>query len=114
MITILNGKKYYIWDFCEKTSILKKKDNTTIVFNVYDECEEFKTLELPNQILIDKSDYYHWLFEDCKLNSCKIIMQKGQHLSFRIEVNFSYSNVIGTNNKTMLEREIKLNKLLCK
>ena len=41
--------------FVKKTSILKKKDNITIVFNVYDDCEEFKTLELPNQIIIDAS-----------------------------------------------------------
>lgn len=76
MITILNGKTCYIYDFCEKTSILKKKDNITIVFNVYDDCEEFKTLELPNQIIIDKLDYYYWLFEDCKLNSCIDFIKK--------------------------------------
>ena len=114
MFIVLNNKRYYIWEFCEKTSVLKKKDNITITLNVYDKCDEFKSFDLSSQIIIDKSDYYHWLFEDCKLNSCKITQHFGQHLSYKIHINFSYSNVIGTNNKTLLEREVKLNKLLCK
>lgn len=127
----IGDKKFHFWDFPEKLSHLKKKNEIDINISVYiydnqikpnSDLEFLKSLtELPNIIYVSKSMYYYWVFSDCKLLNISFsedknfIDYKGRDMKkFDIEFFISYKDVWGSNNKSVIDRDIKLNKLFNK
>jgi len=127
MDVYLDDKKIHLdWGFPEKISQLKKRVSITldICFYIYDqeinkELEYLKTIvEVPNTIYVSKSDYYWWVFEDCKLIDKKIERDKnfydykGRDIDkWNCKLTFSYKDVYGSNKKNLIDREIKLKQL---
>jgi hypothetical protein len=127
MDVYLDDKKIHLdWGFPEKISQLKKRVSITldICFYIYDEepnkeLEYLKTIvEIPNTIYVSKSDYYWWVFEDCKLIDKQIQRDKnfydykGRDIDkWNCKLTFSYKDVYGSNKKNLIDREIKLKQL---
>jgi len=127
MDVYLDDKKIHLdWGFPEKISQLKKRVSITldICFYINDEepnkeLEYLKTIvEIPNTIYVSKSDYYWWVFEDCKLIDKKIERDKnfydykGRDIDkWNCKLTFSYKDVYGSNKKNLIDREIKLKQL---
>jgi hypothetical protein len=127
MHVYLDDKKIHLdWGFPEKISQLKKRVSITldICFYIYDEepnkeLEYLKTIvEVPNTIYVSKSDYYWWVFEDCKLIDKQIQRDKnfydykGRDIDkWNCKLTFSYKDVYGSNKKNLIDREIKLKQL---
>jgi hypothetical protein len=127
MDVYLDDKKIHLdWGFPEKTSQLKKRVSITldICFYIYNEepnkeLEYLKTIvEIPNTIYVSKSDYYWWVFEDCKLIDKQIQRDKnfydykGRDIDkWNCKLTFSYKDVYGSNKKNLIDREIKLKQL---
>jgi hypothetical protein len=127
MDVYLDDKKIGLnWGFPEKISQLKKRVSITldICFYIYDEepnkeLEYLKTIvEVPNTIYVSKSDYYWWVFEDCKLIDKQIQRDKnfydykGRDIDkWNCKLTFSYKDVYGSNKKNLIDREIKLKQL---
>ncbi len=127
MDVYLDDKKIHLdWGFPEKISQLKKRVSITldICFYIYDEepnkeLEYLKTIvEVPTTIYVSKSDYYWWVFEDCKLIDKKIERDKnfydykGRDIDkWNCKLTFSYKDVYGSNKKNLIDREIKLKQL---
>jgi hypothetical protein len=127
MDVYLDDKKIHLdWGFPEKISQLKKRVSITldICFYIYNEepnkeLEYLKTIvEIPNTIYVSKSDYYWWVFEDCKLIDKKIERDKnfydykGRDIDkWNCKLTFSYKDVYGSNKKNLIDREIKLKQL---
>jgi len=127
----IEDKKFPFWDFPEKLSHLKKKNEIDIDVSVYiydnqtkpnSDLEFFKSLtELPNIIYVSKSMYYYWVFSECKLLNISFSEDKnfidyqGRDIKkFDIKFSISYKDVWGSNNKSVIDRDIKLNKLFNK
>jgi hypothetical protein len=127
MDVYLDDKKIHLdWGFPEKISQLKKRVSITldICSYIYDEepnkeLEYLKTIvEVPNTIYVSKSDYYWWVFEDCKLIDKQIQRDKnfydykGRDIDkWNCKLTFSYKDVYGSNKKNLIDREIKLKQL---
>jgi hypothetical protein len=132
----IEDKKFNFWDFPEKLSQLKKLNKINFVFSiyVYDSKEGsnifYKSCDLefirnlnkiPDIIYVSKSKYYYWSFIECDLINKKILQDKnfidykGRDINkFDIEFSISYKDVYGSNNKSVIDRDIKLNKLFNK
>jgi hypothetical protein len=127
MDVYLDDKKIHLdWGFPEKISQLKKRVSITldICFYIYNEepnkeLEYLKTIvEVPNTIYVSKSDYYWWVFENCKLIDKHIQRDKnfydykGRDIhKWNCKLTFSYKDVYGSNKKNLIDREIKLKQL---
>jgi hypothetical protein len=124
----IEDKKFNFWDFPEKLSQLKKLNKINFVFSIYvydskeGDLEFIRNLNrIPDIIYVSKSKYYYWVFSNCNLINKKIsedknfIDYRGRDIKkFDIEVSISYKEVWGSNNKSVIDRNIKLNKLLNK
>lgn len=124
----IDDKKFHFWDFPEKLSQLKKKNEIDISVSVYiydnqtnqnSDLEFLKSLtELPNIIYVSKSKYYYWVFSDCKLLNISVSMDKkfydyqGRNIDkYDAVISISYNDVFGSNDKNLVDRDIKLKKL---
>lgn len=129
----IDDKEFNFWEFPEKISQLKKKKK--IDFNVslyvYDnqvksisdsylcDLEFLKNLtELPDTIFVSKSKYYYWVFTGCKLLDVSVHQDKNftDYRDRNIEkfdaiISISYDDVYGSNNKNLVDRDIKLKQL---
>ena len=122
----IDDKEFNFWEFPEKISQLKKKNK--IDFNVslyvYDNqvksnLEFLKNLtELPDTIFVSKSKYYYWVFTGCKLLDVSVHQDKNftDYRDRNIEkfdaiISISYDDVYGSNNKNLVDRDIKLKQL---
>ena len=122
----IDDKEFNFWEFPEKISQLKKKNK--IDFNVslyvYDNqvksnLEFLKNLtELPDTIFVSKSKYYYWVFTGCKLLDVSVHQDKNftDYRDRNIEkfdsiISISYGDVYGSNNKNLVDRDIKLKQL---
>jgi hypothetical protein len=134
----IDDKEFNFWEFPEKISQLKKKNK--IDFNVslyvYDnqvksismnintgsylsDLEFLKNLtELPDTIFVSKSKYYYWVFTGCKLLDVSVHQDKNftDYRDRNIEkfdaiISISYDDVYGSNNKNLVDRDIKLKQL---
>jgi hypothetical protein len=129
----LDEKSYHLdWGFPEKISFLKKKDSITLKFNIYIYSEEtfWKNHEneklevvksmtsVPTNVYVSKSDYYWWVFDECRFISIKVNQDKNywdyqgrETKKWNCELTFSYKDVYGSNKKAVVDRDIKLKKL---
>ena len=129
----LDEKSYHLdWGFPEKISFLKKKDSITLKFNIYIYSEEtfWKNHEneklevvksmtsVPTNVYVSKSDYYWWVFDECRFISTKVSKDKNYYdyqgrdtEKWNCELTFSYKDVYGSNKKTVVDRDIKLKKI---
>jgi len=139
----LDEKSYHLdWGFPEKISFLKKRDSITLKFLIYTyseedivsnslqlmrdkKSEESKKLEIvksmtsvPTNVYVSKSDYYWWVFDECRFISTKVSKDKNYYdyqgrdtEKWNCELTFSYKDVYGSNKKTVVDRDIKLRKL---
>ena len=129
----LDEKSYHLdWGFPEKISALKKRDSITLKFNIYIYSEEtfWKNHEneklevvksmtsVPTNVYVSKSDYYWWVFDECKFVSIEVSKDRNYYdyqgrdtEKWSCELTFSYKDVYGSNKKTVVDRDIKLKKL---
>jgi hypothetical protein len=129
----LDEKSYHLdWGFPEKISVLKKRDSITLKFNIYIYSEEtfWKNHEneklevvksmtsVPTNVYVSKSDYYWWVFDECRFISTKVSKDKNYYdyqgrdtEKWNCELTFSYKDVYGSNKKTVVDRDIKLKKI---
>ncbi len=129
----LDEKSYHLdWGFPEKISFLKKKDSITLKFNIYiyseetfwknSENEKLEVLKsmtsVPTNVYVSKSDYYWWVFDECRFISTKVSKDKNYYdyqgrdtEKWNCELTFSYKDVYGSNKKAVVDRDIKLKKL---
>ncbi len=129
----LDEKSYHLdWGFPEKISFLKKKDSITLKFNIYiyseetfwknSENEKLEVLKsmtsVPTNVYVSKSDYYWWVFDECRFISTKVSKDKNYYdyqgretKKWNCELTFSYKDVYGSNKKAVVDRDIKLKKL---
>jgi len=129
----LDEKSYHLdWGFPEKISFLKKRDSITLKFNIYIYSEEtfWKNHEneklevvksmtsVPTNVYVSKSDYYWWVFDECRFISTKVSKDKNYYdyqgrdtEKWNCELTFSYKDVYGSNKKTVVDRDIKLKKI---
>jgi hypothetical protein len=112
MEILIKNKKYHLnynHTFPEKLSTLKKMITIKMEFEFKEELPEFDGL-----IVVSKSNRYFWVFTGVqilnkKFNECTYYV--GDKVSC-LEIEFTFEKVYGSNNKTLIEREIKLNELL--
>jgi hypothetical protein len=131
MYIYIDDKKFHLdynTMFSEKVSQLKKK--TEIIVNidhyVYDNMVKPDTVlvilksikEIPETIYVSKSIYYWWVFDGCKLIYINVYQDKnfydyqGRNIEkWNCELKFSYDDVYGSNEKTVIDRDLKLKKL---
>jgi len=129
----LDEKSYHLdWGFPEKISFLKKRDSITLKFNIYiyseetfwknhenEKLEVFKSItSVPTNVYVSKSDYYWWVFDECRFISTKVSKDKNYYdyqgrdtEKWNCELTFSYKDVYGSNKKTVVDRDIKLKKI---
>jgi hypothetical protein len=124
----IEDKKFPFWDFPEKLSQLKKLNKINFIFSIYvydskeGDLEFIRNLnKIPDIIYVSKSKYYYWCFSGCDLINKKISQDKnfidyqGRDIKkFDIKFSISYKDVWGSNNKSVIDRDIKLNKLFNK
>lgn len=134
------GDRVYQFDydseFSEKLSTLKKKSKITFRLLIYvygvggknddrllqEQNESIKFItdlqEVPNSMYVAKSNFYWWCFDGCKLLD-KTIKEdkefydyKGRDIKkLKIDLTVSFSTVYGSDKKSVIERNIKLNQL---
>lgn len=134
------GDRVYQFDydseFSEKLSTLKKKSKITFRLSIYvygvggknddrllqEQNESIKFItdlqEVPNSMYVAKSNFYWWCFDGCKLLD-KTIKEdkefydyKGRDIKkLKIDLTVSFSTVYGSDKKSVIERNIKLNQL---
>jgi hypothetical protein len=124
----IEDKEFHFYDFPEKISQLKKKNKIDFNISVYiydnqikptSELEFLKNLtELPDIIHVSKSQYYYWVFTGCELLDISVFQDKnftdykGRDIEkFDAIISMSYLEVFGSNDKTLIDRDIKLKKI---
>ena len=129
----IGDKKFHFWEFPEKISHLKNKSKIDFDFSIYtdnhqklpgfkdsyDDLSYLKNLkDIPSYIYVSKSNYYYWVFSECKLLDLIITQDKnfydyqGRDIEkFDIKISISYGDVIGSNKKNLIDRDIKLKQL---
>ncbi len=124
----IEDKEFHFYEFPEKISQLKKKNKIDFDISVYiydnqvkpgADLEFLKNLtELPETIFVSKSKYYYWVFTGCKLLDVSVFQDKnfydykGRDIDkFDAKISISYSDVYGSNNKNLVDRDIKLKQL---
>lgn len=121
----IGHQSYSFYDFNESLSFLKKKDRIEFHFSIYiHDYSNYKS-DLDSldsfyrDITVSKSVYYHWIFMNCQIleKSLKVDKEFCDYLGrqiqkFDVRVSISYEEVFSSNNKTLLDREIKIKKLL--
>jgi hypothetical protein len=124
----IEDKEFNFYEFPEKISQLKKKNKIDFNISVYiydnqvkpiSELEFLKNLtELPDIIHVSKSKYYYWVFTGCQLLHISVYQDKnftdyrGRDIEkFDAIISMSYVDVYGSNNKNVVDRDIKLNQL---
>lgn len=112
----INNKAYHLsYDHIipERLNQLKKMKTITISF----ECDKDIEPEYNDLFIISKSNFYHWVFTGCEIinkdyfNKKYTFIQQGEKEIQYIKIEFKFKEVYGSNNKTLIEREIKLNNL---
>lgn len=116
MEVIINNKKYHLSYYHvipERLTQLKKMKSITISF----ECDKDIEPDYNDLFVISKSNFYYWVFTECEIIN-KSYFRKNYNF-FQgikeiqyIKIEFKYKEVYGSNNKTLIEREIKLKNLL--
>ena len=111
----INNKNYHLNHdntIPERLSQLRKMKSVTISF----ECDKEIEPDYNDLFIISKSNFYHWVFTDCKIINKNYFTKKyyfhGEKKVQYIKIKFTFKEVYGSNNKTLIEREIKLKKLL--
>jgi hypothetical protein len=135
MYIYIEDKQFWLeYDgFPEKISHLKKLDKIKFKIHLYDNGTGQQTaIEfndklnfinslkiIPETIYTSKSDYYWWCFDGCVLLDKKVYEDKDYYdykgrdiKKWNIEFTLSYKDIWGSNKKTVLQRDIKLKKLL--
>jgi len=124
----IEDKEFNFYEFPEKISQLKKKNKIDFDISVYiydnqvkpnTDLEFLKNLtELPDTIFVSKSKYYYWVFTGCKLLDVSVHQDKNfsDYRDRNIEkfdaiISISYDDVYGSNNKNVVDRDIKLKQL---
>jgi hypothetical protein len=124
----IDDKEFNFYEFPEKISQLKKKNKIDFDISVYiydnqikpnTDLEFLKNLtELPDTIFVSKSKYYYWVFTGCKLLDVSVHQDKNftDYRDRNIEkfdsiISISYGDVYGSNNKNLVDRDIKLKQL---
>jgi len=121
----IEDKEFYFYEFPEKISQLKKKNKIDFDISVFIYDNQVKDLEflknlteLPDTIFVSKSKYYYWVFTGCKLLDVSVFQDKnfydykGRDIDkFDAKISISYSDVYGSNNKNLVDRDIKLKQL---
>jgi len=124
----IDDKEFNFYEFPEKISQLKKKNKIDFDISVYiydnqikpnTDLEFLKNLtELPDTIFVSKSKYYYWVFTGCKLLDVSVHQDKnfsdyrGRNIEkFGAIISISYNDVYGSNNKNVVDRDIKLKQL---
>jgi hypothetical protein len=124
----IDDKEFNFYEFPEKISQLKKKNKIDFDISVYiydnqikpnTDLEFLKNItELPDTIFVSKSKYYYWVFTGCKLLDVSVHQDKNfsDYRDRNIEkfdaiISISYDDVYGSNNKNVVDRDIKLKQL---
>jgi hypothetical protein len=124
----IDDKEFNFYEFPEKISQLKKKNKIDFDISVYiydnqikpnTDLEFLKKItELPDTIFVSKSKYYYWVFTGCKLLDVSVHQDKNfsDYRDRNIEkfdaiISISYDDVYGSNNKNVVDRDIKLKQL---
>jgi len=124
----IEDKEFNFYEFPEKISQLKKKNKIDFDISVYiydnqikpnTDLEFLKNItELPDTIFVSKSKYYYWVFTGCKLLDVSVHQDKNfsDYRDRNIEkfdaiISISYDDVYGSNNKNVVDRDIKLKQL---
>ena len=117
MEILINNKNYHLsygYGFPEKLSDLKKLKTIKLQF----ECDKDTEPDYNDFFIVSKSNYYYWGFINCKvvdkiynIKEYTFYHNNRKKVEYII-IEFSFENVIGSNNKSLIEREIKLNQLL--
>lgn len=123
----IDDREFNFWDFPEKISQLKKKNKIDFNVSIYGYDNQEKSIdlefiknlsELPDTIFVSKSKYYYWVFTGCKLLDVSVHQDKNftDYRNRNIEkfdaiISISYDNVYGSNNKNLVDRDIKLKQL---
>ena len=111
----INNKNYHLsYDHIipERLSQLKKMKCVKVSF----ECNKDIEPDYNDLLIISKSNFYHWVFTDCEVINKKYFTKKYNFQNSEkevqyIKIEFTFKEVYGSNNKTLIEREIKLNNL---
>jgi hypothetical protein len=110
----INNKQYhlsYTYTFPERISKLKKSNSIKIEF----ECDKNIEPEYNDLFIVSKSNLYHWVFTNCKIINKEYTIKEYSFGNKKVEyiiIEFTFDKVYGSHNKTLIDREIKLNKLL--
>jgi len=124
----IEDREFHFYEFPEKISQLKKKNKIDFDISVYIYDNQVKLstdlnflknlTELPETIFVSKSKYYYWVFTGCKLIDVSVFQDKNFYDyksrnidKFDTKISISYSDVYGSNNKNLVDREIKLKQL---
>ena len=124
----IEDKEFNFYEFPEKISQLKKKNKIDFDISVYIYDNQVKPItdleflknitELPDTIFVSKSKYYYWVFTGCKLLDVSVHQDKNfsDYRDRNIEkfdaiISISYDDVYGSNNKNVVDRDIKLKQL---
>lgn len=133
MHIFIDNKEFWLDSshFNEKISHLKKIKQIKFQIHLYNSpsvsSKEFdftskimflKSISTLGTIYVSKSQYYWWSFESCQLIDSRISEDKDyfdyigrDQKKWDIELTISYKDVWGSNKKSVLERDLKLNKL---
>jgi hypothetical protein len=118
MKIIIDGKEYDISfsaSFSEKISVLRKMGEIEVSFYLEEKGSKCWDSSISQLIFISKGDIYFWAFDDCEEISRKINYVENSYLnSINTVVNlrFKFKSVSGSTSRLMLDRQIKLQKLL--
>lgn len=110
----INNKNYHLLlSFPERISKLKKMKSIKLSF----ECDKEIEPEYNDLFIVSKSNLYNWVFEDCEIINKEYFTKEYYFKSSEEKVNyikieFTFNNVYGSNNIKLIEREIKIKKLL--
>lgn len=112
-------------EFNENISSLRKRDKIEFNFSIYSHDYNQNKTDLESlrpfyqDITVSKVEYYHWVFNNCQILEKVIEVDKdwydytGRNIEkVDVKILVSYGEVFSSHNKTLLDREIKIRKLL--